>query len=73
MSKRQTVICTAVNPMHKEHKDPYEIDLNAPRLAWYTRKWKRHEDTEYWVDIQLAQQKGDSPRQEPHTHARQLK
>ena len=33
--ERLTVFFTAVNPMHKEHKDPYEIDLNAPRLAWY--------------------------------------
>ena len=56
---RQTVFFTAVNLMNKEHKDPYEIDLNAPRLAWYKqRKWKRHQDTLYWVDVQLAQQKG---------------
>ena len=57
--ERQTVFFTAVNPMNKEHKDPYEIDLNAPRLASYKQKmWKRHQDTVYWVDIQLAQQKG---------------
>ena len=44
--------------MNKEHKDPYEIDLNAPRLAWYKQKtWKKHSDTVYWVDIKLAQQK----------------
>ena len=36
--ERQTVFFTAVNPMNKEHKDPYEIDLNAPRLAWYKQK-----------------------------------
>ena len=60
MSKeRQTVFFTAVNPLIKEHEDPYEIDLNAPRLAWYKQnKWKRHQDTVYWVDIQLAQEKG---------------
>ena len=57
--ERQTVFFTAVNPMNKEHKDPYDIDLNAPRLAWYKQKtWKRHQDTVYWVDIHLAQQKG---------------
>ena len=56
--ERQTVFFTAVNPMNKEHNDPYEIDLNAPRLAWYKqKKWKRHQDKVYWVDIQLAQQK----------------
>ena len=43
--ERQTVLFTAVNPRDKEHKDPYEIDLNAPRLAWYKqKKWKRHQD-----------------------------
>ena len=56
---RQTVFFTAVNPINKEHKDPYEIDLNAPRLAWYKqKKWKRHQDTVYWIDIQFAQQQG---------------
>ena len=34
MSKdRQTVFFTAVNPMDKEHKDPYKLDLTSPRLA----------------------------------------
>ena len=57
--ERHTVFFSAVNPMNKEHKDPNEIDLNAPRLAWTKqKKWKRHQDTVYWVDIQLAQQKG---------------
>ena len=59
LSKRQTVFFTAVNPMNKEHKDLYEIVLEAPRLAWYKqKKWKRHQDTVYWIDIQLAQRKG---------------
>ena len=35
LSKRQKVFFTSVDPMHKEHKDPYVIDLDAPRLAWY--------------------------------------
>ena len=39
--ERQTVFFTAVNRVNKEHKDPCEIDLNAPRLAWYSRKWKK--------------------------------
>ena len=43
LSKRQTVFFTAVDPMNKEHKDPEEINLNAPRLAWYKQKvWKKH-------------------------------
>ena len=45
-----------VNPMDKEHKDPEKIDLEAPRLAWYKqKKWRRHQDTVYWVDVKLAQ------------------
>ena len=58
MSKRQTVFFTSVDPMNKEHKDPNNIDLEAPCLAWYKQKWKVHQDTVYWVDFQLAQRKG---------------
>ena len=55
---RQTVFFTAVNPMHKNHQDPTEFDLTKPRLASYKKEWKRHQDTVYWVDVQLAQRKG---------------
>ena len=44
--------------MNKNHRDPQELDLTKPRLASYKQKWKRHHDTVYWVDIQLAQRKG---------------
>ena len=45
--------------MNKNHKDPQELDFSAQRLAWYKQKtWKRHQDTVYWVDVQLAQRKG---------------
>ena len=44
--------------MHENHKDPQELDSTKPRLASYKQKWKRHQDTVYWVDIQLAQRKG---------------
>ena len=44
--------------MNKDHKDPQELDLTKPRLASYKQKWKRHQDTVYWVDIQLALKKG---------------
>ena len=58
-NERQTVFFTAVNPMNKEHKDPYKLDLTKPRLAWYMqKKWRRHQDTVCWVDIQLCQQNG---------------
>ena len=42
MSKRQTVFFTSVDPMNKEHRDPNNIDLEAPRLAWKRQKrWKK--------------------------------
>ena len=43
----------------KERKDPDTIDLEAPRLAQYMHKtWKKHQNTVYWVDINLALKKG---------------
>ena len=56
--ERQTVFFTAANPMNKDHRDPQELDLTKPRLASYKQTWKRHQDTVYWVDIQLSQRKG---------------
>ena len=56
--ERQTVFFTAVNPMLKNHKDPHELDLTKPRLTSDKQEWERHQDTVYWVDIQLAQRKG---------------
>ena len=57
--ERQTEFFTTVNPMDKDDKDPYELDLTKPRLASYKqKKWERHQDTVYWVDIQLSQRKG---------------
>ena len=54
----ETVFFTAVNPLDKEHKDPYKLDLTAPCLAWYKQEWRVHQDTVYWVDFQLAQRQG---------------
>ena len=58
-NKRQTVFFLPVDPRDKSHKDPDEIDLNVPRHAQYLHNaWKRHQDAVYWVDIDLAIQKG---------------
>ena len=58
-SKRQTVFFLLVDPINKSHKDPDDIDLNVPRHAQYLHNaWKRHQDAVYWVDINLAIQKG---------------
>ena len=59
LSKRQTVFFLPVDPMDKNHKDPDVIDLSSPRHAQYLHKaWKRHQDAENWVDINLAMKKG---------------
>ena len=59
LSNRQTIFFLPVDPMDKEHKDPVTIDLDAPRLAQHMHKaWKKHQNTVYWVDINLAQKKG---------------
>ena len=59
LSNTQTIFFLPVDPMDKNHKDPDTIDLNAPRLAQYMHKaWKKHQNTVYWVDINLAIRKG---------------
>ena len=48
-----------VDLMDKSHKDPKVIDFNEPRHAQYLHNaWKRHQDAENWVDINLAIEKG---------------
>ena len=48
-----------VDPMDKNHNYPDTIDLNAPRHAQYMHKaWKKHQNTEDWIDINLALKKG---------------
>ena len=57
--ERQTVIFLLVNPMDNEHKDPEEMDLEAPHLAQCMHKaWKKHQNTVYWIDINFALKKG---------------
>ena len=55
---KQCSFCLLI-PRDESHKDPDEIDLNVPRHAQYLHNaWKRHQDAVYWVDIDLAIQKG---------------
>ena len=58
-SKRQTVFFSGSDPRDETHKDPEHIDFSVPRLAQYLHNaWKRHQDAVYWVDIDLAIEKG---------------
>ena len=57
-SKRQTVFFLPVDHMDKSHRDPDVIDLSVPRLAQCKHKaWKKHQNTVYWADINLALKK----------------
>ena len=59
MNNRQTVFFLHVDSMDKNHKDPDTIDLSVPRNAQYMHKaWKKHQNTVYRVDINLALKKG---------------
>ena len=58
-SKRQRVFFLPKDPRNHSHKDPEKIDLSVPRRAQYLHNaWKRHQDAEDWVDINLAITKG---------------
>ena len=47
-------ILSACGSMDKKQKDLETIKLNAPRHAQYMHEaWKRHQNTVYWVDINL--------------------
>ena len=58
-SKRQTVFFLPFDPRDTGHKDPEHIDFSVPRRARYLHSaWKKHQDTVFWVDINLAIRKG---------------
>ena len=58
-SKRQTVFFLPIDPRDKGHQDLAKIDFNKPRRAQYLHSaWKKHQDAVFWVDINLAIQKG---------------
>ena len=55
LSRRQTVFFLPIDPRDKNHKDPEYIDFSVPRRAKYVHSaWKKHQDTVFWVDINLA-------------------
>ena len=53
--EQQTVFFLLVDLMD-QHKDPDTIDSETPRVLHNT--WKKHQNTVYWVDINLALKKG---------------
>ena len=58
-SRRQSVFFLPVDPRKEDHKDPEYIDYSVPRLAQYLQNaWKRHQDTVFWIDIDLGIKEG---------------
>ena len=59
LSRRQCVFFVPVDPRKEDHKDPEYIAYSSPRLARYLQNaWKRHQDTVFWVDIDLGIREG---------------
>ena len=58
-SRRQTVFFLPIDPRDKGHQDLATIDFSTPRRAQYMHSvWEKHQDAVFWVDIDLAIQKG---------------
>ena len=59
LSRRQSVFFLPVDPRKENHKDPEFIDYSVPRHARCVQNtWKRHQDTVFWIDIDLAIREG---------------
>ena len=55
LSTRQSVFFLLVDPRDENHRDPENIDYSVPRRARYMQNnWKRHQDTVFWIDINLG-------------------
>ena len=55
LSRRQSVFFLLVDPRDEDHKDPEYIDYSVPCHARYLQnRWKRHQDTVFWIDIDLG-------------------
>ena len=59
LSRRHSVFFLPVDPRKEDHKDPEYNDYSVPRLARYLQNaWKRHQDTVFWIDIDLGIREG---------------
>ena len=59
LSRRQSVFFLPVDLIKEDHKDPEYIDYSVPRHARDLQNaWKRHQDTVFWVDIDLGIREG---------------
>ena len=51
---RQTVFCTAVDPMNESQTDKL-YDVNQPRVEPYRRKWEVFQNAVCWIKLKSAQ------------------
>ena len=57
--RRQSVFFTPVNPMNDDKgMEETPCDLTKPRIAPYRKTWKPLQNTVYWCNLKLAQQRG---------------
>ena len=55
LSRRQSVFFLPVDPRDENHRHPENIDYSIPRHARYVQNsWKRHQDTVFWIAIDLG-------------------
>ena len=55
LRRRQSVFFLPVDPRDENHRDPENIDYSVPRHVRYVHNtWKRHQDTVFWIDINLG-------------------
>ena len=51
----RSVFFLPVDPRDENHRDPENTDYSVPRRARYVQNtWKRHQDTVFWIDIDLG-------------------
>ena len=59
LSRRQSVFFLPTDPRDENYQDPENIDYSVPRRAQYKQNnWKRHQDTVFWIDIDLGIREG---------------
>ena len=56
--ERHTVFFTAVDPLKANLHEQREFDLTKPRVAVYKQNRRVHQNSVYWINLELAQRKG---------------
>ena len=56
LSRRQSIFFLPVDPRNEDHREPENIDYSVPRHRPIRAKcnWKRHQETVFWIDIDLG-------------------